>query len=239
MKKEGYKKVTLDPQVKIFLESLKEMNLPLRHLMTVEEKRQQLSSYLALQGEEEYVEVIKNVKTPVKDDEIWIRIYTPKGDGPFPIFIYLHGGGWVIGDLEIGDSLCRKLANLSKCIVVSVDYRLAPEYKFPIPVNDCFAAAEWVEKNANTFNRDPSKIAIGGDSAGGNLATVVSLLARDRDFPIIKYQVLIYPVTNLDFNTKSYLENGEGFVLTRDSMIWYAQQYLNSKEEKSNEYVAP
>lgn len=231
--------MTLDPQVKAFLHSLKEMNLPPRQLLSVEEKRQQLASYLALQGEERYVAMIKNVKIPVKDGEIWVRIYTPEGDGPFPIFIYLHGGGWVIGDLEIGNTLCRNIANLSGCIVVSVDYRLSPEYKFPIPVDDCFAAVEWVEKNAAKFNGDPSKIAIGGDSAGGNLAAAVSLIARDRGSPSIKYQVLIYPVTNLDFNTRSYIENGEGYVLTRDSMIWYAQQYLNSEKEMQNVQVAP
>ena len=144
---------------------------------------------------------VENRLIPVGPDaEIKVRIYTPEGQGPFPLFVYYHGGGWVIGDLETADASCRMIANRTESVVVSVDYRLAPEYKFPIPVEDSYAAFQWVNENAAAINGNASNIVVGGDSAGGNLSAVVSLLARDQNGPDIAGQVLIYPVTNLEYD---------------------------------------
>jgi acetyl esterase len=126
-----------------------------------------------------------------------VRIYTPEGQGPFPVFVYYHGGGWVIGDIATADASCRMLANKTQRIVVSVDYRLAPEYKFPVPVEDSYAALQWVSENAAALNANASNVVVGGDSAGGNLAAAMTLKSREENGPAIAGQVLIYPVTAL------------------------------------------
>ena len=124
-------------------------------------------------------------------------------------------------------------------MIISIDYRLAPETKFPGASADCYAATEWVSENASSLNADPDKIAVGGDSAGGNLAAVVSLMARDKQGPKIGFQLLVYPVTEMNFNTKSYIDNAEGYQLSRDGMIWYWDHYLEDKEAANNPYAAP
>ncbi|MET3291861.1 UNVERIFIED_CONTAM: acetyl esterase [Brevibacillus sp. OAP136] len=173
------------------------------------------------------------------DTDIRIRIYTPEGTGPFPLFVYYHGGGWVIGDIEMTDASCRMIANRTSHVVVSVDYRLAPEHKFPTPVNDAYAALQWVQQNAAELNANASKIVVGGDSAGGNLAAVVAMKARDEQGPAISAQILIYPVTNLDFNTSSYQSFQKGFGLDRELMIWFGQHYLADEADSRHPYVAP
>jgi acetyl esterase len=145
----------------------------------------------------------------------------------------------VIGDLETHDELCRTLANESGCLVVSVDYRLAPEHKFPACTEDCYAATKWVAQNAAQFNGDPSRIAIGGDSAGGDLAAVVAHMARDRGGPPLVFQLLIYPATDLRMKTPSIEENAEGYFLTKQDMIWFTNHYLNSESEKENPLASP
>lgn len=172
--------------------------------------------------------------------EIPIRIYQPQGNNPFPILLYFHGGGWVTCNLDTHDSLCRSLANGASCIVVSVDYRLAPEHKFPAAVDDAYAATRWASDNAESINGDSNRIAVGGDSAGGNLAAVVSLMARDNGSPSLRHQLLIYPVTDLSsFDTKSYREHGEGYILTRDSMEYYRGHYIRRDEDALNPYASP
>lgn len=173
------------------------------------------------------------------DAEIRIRIYTPEGQGPFPLFMYYHGGGWVIGSIEMTDASCRMIANQTGRIVISVDYRLAPEYKFPVPVEDCYAALRWACENASTIHGSASDITVGGDSAGGNLAAVVAMKARDEAGPIITAQVLIYPVTNLDYTTGSYEEFQQGFGLDRELMKWFGNHYVTRNEEQTDPYVAP
>lgn len=177
---------------------------------------------------------------PVKENEkIKVRIYTPEGTGPFPIIVFFHGGGWVIGDLETNDDACRMLANNTKRIVVSVDYRLAPEYKFPTPLNDSYAAFLWSHENASSFNGDSSNIVVSGDSAGGNLAAAISIMARDQKGPKITAQVLLYPVTNMKTDTESYNKYQQGFGLDKSLMHWFIDHYIQKEEDKSNEYVAP
>jgi acetyl esterase len=169
-----------------------------------------------------------------------IRIYKPEGKGMLPVAIYYHGGGWVKGNIETHDYVCRYIAKGSSSIVVSVGYRLAPEYKFSTGLEDCYDALVWVEKNAGTFNGDPSRIAVVGDSAGGNLATVVCLLARERQEPHIQKQVLIYPSVDVsDTSHGSYKRYEKGYNLERQHVEACIKHYINNESERTNPYVSP
>ena len=145
----------------------------------------------------------------------------------------------MLGDIESHDAVCRELANKVACIVVAVDYRLAPEHKFPAAPEDCYAATKWVVLNAASLGGDPTRVAIGGDSAGGNLAAAVAQMAADRGAPTFVYQLLIYPVANYAFDTASYRDNADGYLLTRDMMQWFWKQYLSSDEDGKNAYASP
>ncbi|SDI00741.1 acetyl esterase [Alteribacillus persepolensis] len=228
----------LIPQAKAYLEQFYEM--PLLQTLKPEEVRDMFAQMPAADVELAPLAKMEDKQIPVSDDaNIGIRIYTPEGEGPFPLFVYYHGGGWVIGDLETADATCRMIANKTERVVVSVDYRLAPEYKFPIPLEDSYAALEWVSEHAASINGSASNIVVAGDSAGGNLATAVSMMSRDRQGPPIAAQVLIYPVTDLSYNTGSYQEFGEGFGLDRDLMIWFGDYYINHEIDAKNIYAAP
>ncbi|MEX1665572.1 alpha/beta hydrolase [Zhongshania arctica] len=158
---------------------------------------------------------------------IRLRIYQPPGEGPFPVVVYYHGGGWVIGDLVVYDPLCRDLCDHSNCIVVAVDYRLAPEHPFPAAPEDCLAALKWTYEHISLYGGQPNAIAVAGDSAGGNLAAVTALQARQCLPGVVKGQVLIYPVTDhYEPGTPSYEENAKGPVLTRKLMVWFWDTYL-------------
>ncbi|WP_397539168.1 alpha/beta hydrolase [Rummeliibacillus pycnus] len=171
--------------------------------------------------------------------QITVRVYTPEGNGPFPIIVYFHGGGWVFGNPDYADGGCRYLTASAKSIVVSVDYRLAPEHPFPTPVQDSYDAFLWVAENAAVLQGDSSKIYVAGDSAGGNIAAVVSQWTVLNDGPEIAAQALIYPVTNANFNTSSYEKFGEGYGLDRDGMIWFTKQYIGNSKEEINSSVSP
>ncbi|MEH7275798.1 alpha/beta hydrolase [Neobacillus vireti] len=228
----------LNPQAKAYLEMF--YQIPLLQTLEPQTVRDMFAQAPPVEVELAPLAKIEDRLIPVGDDaEINVRIYTPEGQGPFPLFVYYHGGGWVLGDLEIADASCRMIANRTERVVVSVDYRLAPEYKFPIPVQDSYAALQWVYENATSINGNVSNIVVGGDSAGGNLSAVVSMMARDRKGPNISAQVLIYPVTDLGYDTDSYLEFAEGFGLDRDLMIWFGEYYINNELDSKNIYVAP
>ncbi len=188
-------------------------------------------------------EDIKNVKgleIPGPDGEIPIQVYTPEGRAPFPALVFFHGGGWVIGNLNTHDSICRALANGAKCVIISVDYRLAPEHKFPAAVEDAYAAVQWVVDNSDRLQIDPNRIAVGGDSAGGNLATVVSLIARDEGGPPLIFQLLVYPCTDLSsFDTDSYSEHAENYILKKSSMEWFREHYLTTEQDRQNPHASP
>src|SRR5205823_5254173 len=147
-----------------------------------------------------------------------------------PALVFFHGGGWVVGSIDGSDATCRSLANAAGCVVVSVDYRLAPEHKFPAAAEDCYAATRWVADNAGAIGVDPARIAVGGVSAGGNLAAVAALMARDRGGPPLVHQLLVVPVTDRDFTTASYRENAAGYGLTKESMLWFWNHYLRDDE---------
>jgi acetyl esterase len=182
---------------------------------------------------------VEDMQLPSAAGEIPVRIYTPDKPTPLPVLVWYHGGGWVLGTLDASDHTCRELANAAGCIVVSVDYRLAPEHKFPASPEDCEAAYEWVLANAASFGGDPRRVAVGGDSAGGNLAAVVCIRARERNTPQPVFQVLVYPVTDFDFDRPSYVANAEGYLLTRDGMRWFWEQYVNNPDEMAHPHAAP
>ncbi len=168
-----------------------------------------------------------------------IRVYWPEAGNKLPALVYYHGGGWVFGSLDSVDRSCRALANASGCVIISVDYRLAPEHKFPAAVEDADAALRYVAEHAAEFNIDPNRIAVGGDSAGGNLAAVVCLMARDRGGPKIAFQLLVYPVTDYDDDRPSSQEFAQGHFLTRPMMDYFWGHYLAGPEDGRRPYASP
>ena len=185
------------------------------------------------------VQRVENLMIPGPKGEIPIRLYYPSGEPPFAVLVYFHGGGWVMGDLDTHHGVCHALAKQSSCLVVSVDYRLAPEHRYPAAVDDAYAATSWVAQNTDAIQADPGHLAVGGDSAGGHLAAVVTLLARDRKGPRIDLQVLIYPITDYKFNTPSYQENKDGYMLTSDLMKWFWNHFIDNEGQANDPYVSP
>ena len=181
---------------------------------------------------------VENRTIPGPGGAIPVRIYTPAGPGPFPAVLYYHGGGWVVGDLEDAEDACRSIAHRVNAVVVSVDYRLAPEHRFPAAPEDCYAALAWVQAHAAEVGVDRTRLAVAGLSAGGNLAAAVALMARDRGGPAIAHQVLIVPVTSHHFDTASYHAFAEGYGLTRSAMIYYWHRYLARHEDADSPYAS-
>lgn len=201
---------------------------------TPEQARANNAEFLAaMKGPAPQMSLVEDLTIPSVDGNIPVRRYTPPGpiNG---VLVYFHGGGWVIGDLEGHDALCRTLAVRAGCQVVNVDYRLAPEHRFPGAMNDCYAVTEWVEANAAGL-----PVVLAGDSSGGNLAAAVALRARDEKGPAIAMQVLLYPVTDADLTTPSYERCAEGFLLTRDDMAWFWDQYVPEQSQRNHPYVSP
>ncbi len=193
-----------------------------------------------LQGTPGSLARVEDMRIPGPAGEIPLRIYTPREGNNLPILIWLHGGGWTFGKLNCFDALCSHFARHVDCVVVSVDYRLAPKHKFPAAVDDSYAATVWTAQNAARINGDFSRIAIGGGSAGGNLAAVVCLMARDRGGPHLIFQLLAYPSTNIaTLDTDSYRTFAKGYGLTRFHAKWFRRQYLKREEDGSNPYASP
>jgi acetyl esterase len=174
---------------------------------------------------------------------IRLRLYHPKSaaqrGGPSPVLVYCHGGGWVIGDLDTHDTLCRELANGSGCAVLAVDYRMGPEHRFPAAVDDCIAATRWVRDHARDLGVDGTRLAVGGDSAGGNLAAVVAIAARDAGDLPIAYQLLIYPATDQRRGWPSHTSNGQGYMLTSDTMNYFHDHYIPDKAQDLDWRASP
>jgi acetyl esterase len=168
-----------------------------------------------------------------------VRVYWPENRDNLPVLLYYHGGGWVFGNIESVDRTCRVLASKARCVVVNVDYRLAPEHKFPAAAEDAYAVAEYVANHSQEFACDPDRIAVGGDSAGGNLAAVACLMARDRGGPAIAFQLLIYPLTDYDDDRPSLHEYAEGYLLTRAAIRYFWDQYVSSPQEGRHPYASP
>ncbi len=233
--------MALDPIAAGLLQQMAEAGMPPLNEMSPADARVAAEGFRELAGEPEDVAAVGDSVVPGPGGDIPVRIYTPAGagDGPHPALVYFHGGGWVLGDIQGMDSTCRALANRAGVVIVSVEYRLAPEHKFPAPLDDCYAVLEWVAANAASIGVDAGKLAVGGDSAGGNLAAAVALRARDTGGPGIRLQLLVYPVTKHDYSTASYTANGDGYLLTQDMMKWFWDHYLSSAEDGANPLASP
>ena len=231
----------LDPIVRQLLEAAEaEGNPPLESFSPEEARKLAIESLKLAGGTMEPVHSIENLRIPGPDGEIPIRIYTPDAPAPRPALVYFHGGGWVVCDLDTHEVVCTAMARRAGAVVVAVDYRLAPEHKFPAAVTDSYAATAWVASNAEKLGIDPKRISVGGDSAGGNLAAVVSLKSRDEDGPAIAFQVMVYPVTDLSsYDTPSYREFGENHYLTKSEMEWFRGHYLRSMEDARDPHASP
>jgi acetyl esterase len=233
----------LDPQVSAVLDLVARSGRPAYHTLSPKDARQLFrETRPAATPTPPQIGSVRNVVTDGGPVAIPLRVYRPAGVADatrLPAYVYFHGGGWVIGDLETHDVLCRQLTAASGASVISVDYRLAPEHKFPAAAEDAWAATRWVVAHAAELGLDAGRLAVGGDSAGANLATVVALMARDAGGPAIKLQVLIYPVTDVMRETRSYADFAEGYMLTRDSMRWFIAHYLSSRDAARDWRVSP
>ncbi len=217
----------LDPQARAYMDEVATLGFAAPRTITPAEWRAQAPVRAQHFGiKPQPIAKVEDRTVPSPDGDIPIRVFTPDAPGPLPILVHYHGGGWVIGNVDQSDNLCRAMANATPCVVVSVEYRLAPETRFPGGLEDCYAATTWVAAHGAELGGDPTRLAVGGESAGGNLAAAVALLARERGGPKIGFQVLVYPVTDASFETASYVEMAEGYGLTRDTMQYFWDLYL-------------
>jgi acetyl esterase len=228
----------LDPAAQALIDAM-DQSFPKLEELDAAEARRLAKEMMPPVDSPEPVASVEDRTVPGPETPIPIRVFRPQGTPPFPGVVFFHGGGWVIGDLDSHDSLCRRMTNEVGAVVVSVDYRLAPETKFPGPAEDAFAATRWVSDHAAELDIDPGRLAVAGDSAGGNLAAVVALMARDRGGPHLGFQLLVYPVTDHRFDTESYDLNGTGYFLTRDDMKWFWRHYLAAPADGDDPYASP
>ncbi|MFC6838111.1 alpha/beta hydrolase [Halomarina ordinaria] len=224
------------PEIQAFIDQ--SADAPAFHEMPMEDVRATTNTVFAVENPTEVGEVVDRT-VPGEADDVPIRIYLPTGDGPFGVTVFFHGGGFVSGGLDSHDELCRELANAAGVAVVAVDYRLAPEHPFPAAVVDAYAATEWVAENADSFGGDASRLAVAGDSAGGNLAAVVAQMARDRGGPDIAYQALLYPTVSHTQDWPSVEENGEGYFIGAADLVWFDDQYYEHDVDRMNVYASP
>ena len=229
----------LDPQTRVLLQQMEKANLTPYEAMTPQEARRQMALGSCFMERPPEVASWEDREIPGPASRIRVRLYRPSADGVLPVVVFFHGGGWVMGSIETHDVYCRQLANASKHAVVSVDYRLAPEHKFPAGLEDAYAATCWVWEHAAEIGVAAQRIAVAGDSAGGNLAAAVALMARDRGGPQLTFQLLMYPVLDYDFDTPSYRENATGYHLTRAAMIWSWRHYLKNELDGWSPYASP
>lgn len=227
----------VDPQVQEVLDQLRTLGFPGFAALDVEQARMVIAQMERPPGEP--VAAVEDRSVPGPAGDVPVRLYRPAGDEPAPLVVYFHGGGWTIGDLETHDALCRALANRSGCAVLAVDYRLGPEHRFPAAVDDAWAATRWAAEHAAELGTAPGRLGVAGDSAGGNLAAVVALLARDAGGPRIGHQLLIYPATDVTRDWPSYHENAEGYFLTVRDMEWFESHYLRSPADREDWRMSP
>jgi len=216
------------------------VSAPPTHTLPLEVIRQANLAVLPMLGEPEPVNNICDLDIPVQNGAVPIRIYTPEGQGPFPVVLTIHGGGWVAGSRAVFEHISRAIANRVGCIAVSIGHRLAPENKFPIPLLDCYATAQWVEGHIGEFGGDPSRIAVLGESAGGNIAAALTILARDRSGPGLVYQVLVNPALEYpEPGSESMKQFGENYGLTQADILWCLQQYMSGEKDIHDPYFPP
>ncbi len=232
--------MALDPTAKAVMEMMEDNGVSFKGIssMTAVELRTMMQT-----GElpvEDVARTEDRVIPGADGTELPIRIYWPStSNEPLPVVVFFHGGGWVIGGIDSHDGQVREMVNRTAMVYVSVDYRLAPEARFPASAEDCYAATQWVAANAAVIGADADRLGVAGDSAGGNLAAVVALMARDRGGPAIAHQLLIYPCCDMDSNAwPSQTENGTGYFLTKESMDWFYDQYADVAD-RDNPYASP
>ena len=233
---QGGTPVALDPQAKVILDFMAESGFTFEG-KTPEELREGMG-LTAMPSPIELASITDRT-IPGPAGEIPVRIYRPSTDAGLPVTVFFHGGGWVVGDLESHDHCCRVIAAKADCVVVAIDYRLAPEAKFPAAIDDAWAATEWVATHGDELNVDASRLAVAGDSAGGNLAAVVANISRDHEHVEIIQQALIYPVTDGTCDRPSMTENAEGYLLSRNAMDWFHEHYTVTVEDLSDPRYSP
>jgi acetyl esterase len=232
--------MSLHPQAATFLEQLSRLNQPPMESISIDVTRRAL--VLASQVKRAPADLARIETRTIAGpdgDELKIRIYWPHGTGPFGTCLYFHGGGWVLNNIDTHDDVVQRFAEASGCVFVSVDYRLAPEHKYPAAVEDAYTVLKWVAASAESLQADPRRIAVSGDSAGGNIAAALFLMTRDRGGPPIAYQLFIYPITDCVFDRPSYHENADGYFLTTSQMRWFWQHYVDSPEQMREPYASP
>jgi len=233
----------LHPQAQAMVDAMARMPVVPLDQLSVEQAREQFARTRApFLAPAQEVGALNNLAIPGPGGRLRLRAYSPVGSRrgePLPGMVYFHGGGWVFGDLDSHDPLCRELCNLARCVVVSVDYRRAPEDRFPAAVDDSIAAVRYVAEHAADFGIDASRLAVGGDSAGGNLATVAALTLRDQGGPRLAFQVLIYPVTDFAMDAPSYTSIANGYTLTRDRMGYFRELYLRGPQDVGDWRASP
>jgi acetyl esterase len=223
--------MALLPEIQALLERMATSGRPPLHRQSAAQARAfHTQDAAALNGPAAPVASVKDRVVPGPAGDLGVRVYTPEGSPPFPIVVWFHGGGWVVGTLDTYDPLCRALAAATPAVVVSVDYRLAPEHRWPAAAEDAYAATLWASRNAAELGGAQHRLAVAGDSAGGNLAAVVALGARDRGAPAIAFQLLVYPVLDAAGDTGSWRDFADGFYLTADGMRWYWNHYLGGAD---------
>ncbi|WP_445165501.1 alpha/beta hydrolase [Mycolicibacterium sp. Dal123E01] len=230
--------MTLDPQIAGLIDTL-DSGFPPVETMTGAQARAAIRSRVVPNPNPEPVSHVADHRVDVTGGSIGIRVYRPTSNDPLPILVYAHGGGFVFCDLDSHDGLCRNLANLIPAVVISVDYRLAPEHRWPTAAEDIFAVTQWAAAHAAELGGDAARIAVGGDSAGGNLAAVTALMARDHGGPAVAAQLLLYPMIAADFDTASYRLFGRGFYNPRPALQWYWDQYVPALEDRQHPYASP
>lgn len=229
--------MSLDPQIAAILNMMTSHEMPPWESITPELLRT-LSKTPPPETPEPVAEV-RDLKIPGPAGEIPVRIYRPESATPLPLLTFFHGGGFVICDLDTHDGLARALCNALPAVVVSVDYRLAPEHKFPAGLEDAYAATCWAAEQASALGADPQRLMVGGDSAGGNLAAVVCQLAKERSGPAIAHQLLLYPVCDTDLEREAFARLGKGYYLETEMMRWFWDHYLNDAAEAADPRVSP
>jgi acetyl esterase len=232
--------MALDPNVELMLSAMDQGGQGSLSEMGVEQARAMIEQFDTIAGGERVdLPRVEDLSAPGPASEIPLRLYSPAADAVLPVVVYFHGGGWVIGNIQSHDNICRKLARDSNATVISVDYRLAPEHTFPCAAEDCYTVTKWVADNAEQLKVDGSRLAVAGDSAGGNLTAVTSLLARERGGPTIAFQLMVYPVVDGMMSFPSIKENAEGYLLTAADMVWFYDHYAPEDVDRKNPYLSP
>lgn len=234
---------TLDPQAKALMEIVARAAAPAFHTLDVAKARDETRKLFAyFSPPAPPVAAVREIAIPTDGAAIAARLYRPLGSTgamALPLLVFFHGGGWTVGDLDSYEPLCRTLANEACCAVLSVDYRLAPEYPFPTAVDDAYTAALWVSEHAHELGVDATRIAVGGDSAGGNLAAVTAILARDRGAPALVFQLLIYPATDQRTERPSWRQFGRGYLLDLESIRYFQNKYLRHARDYEDWRASP